>query len=429
MPTAAPTPTIAPDNAVRGAAALAGRTEAAAAGLQFDGDPWFAYGTELIAAGQAAWRESRAALDALPLASEMLAQVTAAVAAEQRRDFDIPVSALRMSPTDGRFYSGHPELQVLTANEHAWKQLVCGRARAPGAAASYLPTLPLPIVAAGVNHHLATARTNNGEVPRAMLRTKRVDGAPGRSIYAAVSPGFGRFDVDQVAAALAANVHPTARGKAVGVGARWELQAQFGLPVEPVVGDVFTAMLSITGADDGSRRLRVQVAMEQVRCVNLTRLPASVEIGDGVMHRGTGIAEKIGAAIAEGYTKIASFVERWADASQSRILFDLDLGAEQVFAVLLANGHIARPSGMTAEEFVGACVRAYQTAPEYGLTQRGVSYAVTLAAQQLSPWAAAEIEEQAGDLLYNYVVINPEAYRSAQSAAGDSALGKMLEID
>lgn len=422
-------PNIAADNAARGSAALADRLAAEAAGFKFDGTPWFAYGTELIDVGKNAWREQRAALDALPLASDMLDNVAAAVAAENRRDFDIPVSALRMR-ADGLMYNGHADLQGLAFNEHAFRQFLCARAGAPGAAASYLPTLPTDIMAPAVNHHLATARTEKGEIPRAMLRTKNPVGANGRrSVYAAVSPTFERYDVDQVAAALAGIVHPTARGKAILNGARWELQAQFGAPVEPVVGDVFNAMLSITGADDGSRRLRVQVAMEQVRCVNLTRLNASIEIGDGVMHRGKQLAEKIAAAIKEGYGKIESFVERWADAAKSEIVFGMNLGVEQVFAVLLANGHIARPGGMSAEDFVAACTRAYWEAPEYGLTQRGVSYAVTKAAQSLAPWAAAEVEEQAGELLYNYVVINPGEFDSAQRAAKGTALASFLEID
>lgn len=410
---------IDPINA-RGEQALADRKAAEQAGHAFGEDPMYAYGTELIDAGKDNWHEQRRNHFEQALTSEVMSKVRSTVSDQFRTDAVVSISDLRFTP---EFKLSNGFGLDVSMTDRSFRQLLCSRAGAPSQAATYLPMIPADIARLAANHHLATS------TDKVMLRS-RLDGDR-RTVYAALGASFPRFDVDQVADVLGRAVHPTSRGRAIIDGAKWELVADFIKDEVPVVGDIFHAKISVRGADDGTSAIEPSIILEQARCVNLTRI-SSIK-SSRIVHSGKmqTVADRVQDAITQGYETVRSFVERWALAAQTEIIDSAyELGARQVFAVLLANGHVSRPDGWTSEQFVDACVRSYgDVESEYGLTQRGISYALTKAAQQLSPWSASVVEEQAGQLLYNFVTINDREYDNAVSRSKDSDFAKVLEIN
>ena len=380
-------------------------------GFVFREPAWFADGTRLWDIGAKAFRAQRLAFEEMPLARVVMNGVIDRVRAEDRHDYTVPVGSLRMR-YDGRLYNHNAALQKLALTDWSYAQLLA-RAGAPAAAGSYLPTLPTEIAADAANYHLIKADIGpdgkpiaEGNRRRVMLRTRR-DEAGGRMVYAALGARYERHDVNQVAEALAAAVPSHAKGKFITDGARWELMVSFGSPIEPCVGEVFNAWISVRGADDGSRGIRINSVLERVRCRNLTRQTASITV-DKLAHKGKLLAKKVRDALDTAYQSVAKFAERWADAAKTQVLSQgFDLGVEQVMQILVDQGLVTRPTGVDAADFVAQLVAAYYEEPGLGLTQQGLNCAITRAAQQYAPWAAETMEEEAGELLYNYVCVTP----------------------
>lgn len=245
-------------------------------------------GTALWDSGVDKLRSDRATWKRLPLASEVVGLVEAALQAEDRRDYAHSVATLRLRPSDGRIVQAHnverADVQGLGYNAHTLRQLVAQVGPlddAPRGFAGALLYLSDRERAEIVNARLARMGEDGTAVT---LRTRLPHVGDGSRIArAALSKTYGSITDADIARALGA-VLKRAQDRTGRMDykpgdskSRFEVIWPSEIPVETfVVGDVHYACLSITNSETGEGSLRIAPAVVRARCANLT-----VSVGEG----------------------------------------------------------------------------------------------------------------------------------------------------
>lgn len=413
------------------------------AGIAFKTPTFFAHGTRMIQAGTDRYRQIREELDARQRAHLLQDEIDLAYAGEKRQDIAVELPDVRMDDTTGRIYrvSANGAGARLPVSTYALGQLV-SRAGAPGLPGGYLAACPPALRAENANHWLARAvegegkRAGNGL--KATLRTKletvgsNGNAATRRSVFACVGTRFStEADYPHAVRAFLKAIPAHAKGQWIHDGRRWRFRASFPsdvLPQDARVGDVFVASLWIEGVDDGSGSIKLGVDAERVACINCGTI-ATEDVAGSVRHVGRTVLDKIAGLTAKLNAKLAPFAGAWAKARAEQIIGTAaDVTPEHVFGQLVEQG-LVDVSGVSDEELTARLVRAWQQEPGY--SKADLWNAITRAAHTeawRSPWQTAELEEQAGELLYQRVSIAPPAAQAAaQTDAGARFAG--VEID
>lgn len=246
-------------------------------------------GTALYSSGVEKLKADRAGWKRLPLASEVVALVTEALAAEDRKDFPEAVAGLRLRPSDGRIVRrenlGNPKAAGLGYGPHTLRQLVAQvdpLDDAPRGFASALLYLEDRERAEIVNRRLDRM---GDETTTVTLRT-RVPHSGDRIARAALSEKYGSVTDHDIAKAVGQTLVSDRSGrldyKPGDARSRFEVIWPSEIAVETfVVGDVHYGMLSIGNSETGEGSLTIAPAVVRAACANLT------------ISTGTGIEESI----------------------------------------------------------------------------------------------------------------------------------------
>lgn len=375
-------------------------------------------------------RKARLELAARPLIGELVKSVCATVGAEQRHQAPRVLTGLTYGADDHL----RPEGQTtggarMTAR--AFAQLL-GRAGAAPYAATYLghESMPAEMRAEHVRHWLTEAVDTKqvqrkGErvprtvtVPRDAVLLTKLDTEGRRYIYGVVSDSYTRYDLDAAIGDIAKAVPAESRGALAynPESTRWRVDVSLGAEFEPVVGDIHRVTMRVKSSDAGGGSVTVELFAERARCLNFSKIKLRGKAAR-VRHTGDSVADKVRALLDVKAEALRDFSAVWAEANQTALIGEALAGdgeARDVFRALIKAGHLPAPDGEDAA--VAHYFNAWLKEP--GHTRADFVNAATRAAHEApwsSPWASETIEDQAGELLYNQLVINP-AWRQEASA-------------
>jgi hypothetical protein len=261
-----------------------------------------------------------------------------------------------------------------------------------------------------INTWAAAAKTA-GKARPGLVRTM-LDKEGKRGVYAVLSRDYKVRDLPECQLAFRKALEKLSTSEARGefrmAGPRWTLRATFhsALLAELArVGEVFRAAVWVAGVDDGTGSVRVGVGVERARCVNLTTI--SVQEIRGLRHNSRDFDAKLQDMLAHSVQKVAYFAEAWGEAAKQQVVEKVydNLDPQAVFGELVRRGLVKIP-GVSPEDMVERLVRAWRVEPGYARTD--IINAITRAAHTetwKSPWVQDSLEEQAGNLVYNKLVL------------------------
>lgn len=269
------------------------RQEKARVACQLAGIEWpetiLPPGTALYQSGVEKLRSDRAQWRKLPLASDVINMVEAALKLENRQDYLTDVRGLRLRPADGRIVT--PDLinsdprafAGMAYGPHSLRQLVAqidplnGSPRGFANALLYLDDQERAEI---VNKRIL--RWADGDPKNVTLRTRQPHYGDGTIMRAALSKIYGSVTDYDIAGALA-GILVTDRSARLDYKpgdnrSRFEAIWPSEIPIGTfVVGDVHYAVLQITNSETGQGGLRISIAVVRAACANLT-----VRVGQGI---------------------------------------------------------------------------------------------------------------------------------------------------
>lgn len=383
----------------------------------------YALGTPVNQIGVDNYRASRAQYDELPSVEEVVNNLIEKIKEEDRYDFETEIPSFSYTENNILF---DEEGRLLIPTPWALKQLI-ERSRPQSGinheaalkAASYVsdPSCPKWLRKDIVNYYLHHALKNKKPI-NVVFRTREpiyisgVDKEIHNQLFAVVSNRYNRdCDTDVLARIMAKNVEEIgvpAKAEAIYDGQRFKMTVWYHSDIEtPVAGELFKAGVIIESADDGSRGISVTPTVWRNLCLNFIILDKATQTIK-FTHLKSDLYESISDAIDLSMSKVSVFGEVWAEANKEKIINSIykDYDATSVFEALVKQGHI-KISGCDRNEMVARLVNAWSKEPGY--TRADIVNAITRAAHEnswSSPWTTTELEEQAGELLYNKLVLN-----------------------
>jgi hypothetical protein len=359
--------------------------------------PIYALGTPVNEVGAKNYRASRKSFEKLPTFKCLAKDALATIEAEHRKDVHHNLCDLFMHE-DGSVLVPN-EKKPLSLSKRAFEQMLY-RAKMPRGSASYLEACEPALRSTNMNQWLTRA------ADAVVLRTRKCNEG-GREIYATLSDHrYHLYDFDKLAEGLLATVPTGARGEFIYDGSRYQLKAHFHSDIQPesaVAGEIFHASVIIDSADDGSRAIRVQAAVMRNLCRNLIILHTDKK-EEQATHLDVDLETRIPELIKRACERVKGFAERWTEATRERIAEEAGgmYDVTPIFERLVDEGLIEM-EGVADEEMIARLLCAWSQEP--GGTRADVLNAITRAAHEETwgnPWAASELEEQAGKLLYNF---------------------------
>lgn len=400
--------------------------KAAEVGWAFQEKTLYAVGTRV---DPHSYKRSREAFEKRPFNDETLEGVKAAYAAERRHDYKVDGPSIHM--TNDGYIATKPNSSGAPIAPWALGQLA-QRLGAPGGSGSYLGGSPVAHRQDCLNFWANSAYAERGgkkskhvEPISVKLRT-RIDQATGKpAIYAALSPHYNtKFDYPKVAEVFVKMIgerFPESRGEFVTNGRKWRFRSLLHSAFQDndvVVGDLVRGCIFVEGADDGSSSIRVGGEVEQARCINLTTIFAK-QLENAIRHNQTteALQKMLDTQITKAAVKITGFRDAWKKASTEQQLIEKagDEGAEWVFSELVRQ-RLVWAVNDKPDELVNRLCLAWRLQPGY--SKAHIVNAITRAAHTnpwTNPWSTETLEEQAGELLYNKVVIAPYEEKSAET--------------
>lgn len=358
---------------------------------------FYAKGTKMMADGEAVARGYAREFKSRNLTAIECADAKAAITAENRTDVEVPLKDLTV---DDRGVLVGPDNLELELTEQAFRQL-----------SSHAMVSVPKALRGNVNLWLPRSR----KVLKARTRDKRKGRlTPAkREMFALVTDKYTPFDIDEVAGAIAETLGKDDLSRAVfkydGSKAKFDvcLNAEYSMPDELAVGRVHRVGARIETADDGTSGIWAKLYAERISCINCTILK-----GDNCVfyRKHVGSVDECVDLFKEamGYADvaIAQFAELWGMAGDN-VYKDTETGeqlsASEAMKRLVGKGlvHVPYVKG-------GALLSKLEDAwnVEPGDSVQSVNRAITRMAHSeswKSKWYTEEVEEQAGELLYNRV--------------------------
>ncbi len=361
--------------------------------------------------------KKRAEFNARPLISKVAADVEQLIQSERRRADIVTLSDLRYGSDDKirrAKATGNPGIAM---TRHALGQLLQRSGAAPFAT-NYLthPTVPAEMRVPHVQHWLNNApsiKIEDKQVPITGSILSKNNAAGERYAYGVVSDKYARYDIDAVMRDVAKAVPGTSRATMVynAESTRWRLDVSIGAQFEPVVGDVHTVILRFRGSDAGAGSIIGGMMAERARCLNFSTIRLNGK-NTRVRHVGTTVGERVRALLEVQGAALQEFAAAWKDANEEAIIgraLQGDGEARKVFGALVDAGHVDAPEGkeMAVERFFNAWLE------EPGYMRSDFVNAITRSAHEAqwsSPWVSEALEDQASELLYNRLVLNPDKF-------------------
>lgn len=350
-------------------------------------------GTALYASGLERLRSDRRLWASKPRVGQAVPVVVAALEAEDRKDYAVEVSQLRLREDNGRVASTEvyqdPKVVGFGYSPHAFRQLLGG---VPG-----LRPGEAPRGTAGVLLHLSDAeraRLVNARIGASdatlTLRTKVLHSGQ-RALRAALSTKYADLPDEGLAATLGelfgdARANVRLDYKPGDGQSRFELIFPSELPIETFrVGDVHYATIQVRNSDTGEGSLVVRPAVLRARCANLT-----LSTGEGVATRLVHVGDKealrgkLRAALLAAEAQLAPLVAAIQRSAKAVLPYQPGDLIERLAKALQVSAERAKDWKETLET---------RYLPEAGLTAWSLSAAITEAAQRAPHWLAQEKEE------------------------------------
>lgn len=347
-------------------------------------------GTKMMAQGVEKAMDSRNTWDSLPTARVATATLSAEVKAERRKDYQDVELANLIVDAEGHLTRANGGLRF---TDWSWSQV---RSMAPRGIA----------LRNNFNSWLGESEAS------AVFRTRNPDpSTKTRQLFAAVSDRYAVTDGHDVLARVADRLPGMTRGRVTYSPSTTRLEADMTLhnPYEceddVVVGRLHRLGLRYTTRDDGGERHRLRLYAERIACINCTLIPFDIA-GLDKIHTGDAAAvwQAIDEILVHAESIMGQFADHWHAAHVTRIMDGAGTaeGAQGVFGRLVDAG-LVEAGGIKRDVLVGRLVNAWASEPGY--TYQSVNRAITRAAHGYS-WAEGvsdELEEQAGQLLYQRV--------------------------
>jgi hypothetical protein len=431
---------------VTGAARSNVDREAARAAGFAPAEPYYRVGTPVIEMGVANARKSRLEHDKLPTVREACQRVIDKIVAEERHEVEVLAADLGMREdgkllVNGRAYEltrpafsglttrlGYGGAQYLAKcpselrahNVNTWRELLTEREAAEQKAVEARR-------AAGDTKATYEAQKLAMRVRTRAAAPERGDGG-GKEIFAAVSPGYTAFDADKICQAIAKASPADARAAITydGENARMLARVQFHSDVRPqnyVAGEFFKAAVSVRTDDTGGGSIVVSSMVFQNLCLNLICIDRAGQVVARIRHVGNvyELAKKLEAAYKKALESLNHFLVQWGYACEENVVERARSTAETeipqgelalpgLFNGILDAGLVTLPRLGTEKarrdsidklcdlwegDRSSARVRPY-------VTRASIANAFTAFARDLDaedPWAAEEIQREAGALL------------------------------
>lgn len=362
---------------------------------------FFAHGTEMIQAGKEKAMAGRSDWDKLPFVGDACDKLIERIKNEVRQDSIVKLKHLLIDHVGIMRHSLGGNYIVEPV---AWNQL-----------SKFAPDEMDNRLRSNLNSWIGKSEKT------VKLRTRNPDQKTGiRQCFAAVGKSYNSFDWDQLALVIKNTAYPSdARANVLYDGSRATFEVTLHNPYdiqEVAVGRAFRVAVIISSADNGTEGYRIKFKAVRIACINCT-LIADENVIFRTTHRGNKFQEVVEQAIRQSSHAMDSFAERWS-AAYTKMYHDrydgTPLGAEETFKRLIAAKKIVVPH-MNRDELLAELMEAWNKEP--GDTVAHVNAAITRMAHESaeswkSPWYQEDLEDTAGELLYqkNYVLeqIDPE---------------------
>lgn len=365
-------------------------------GLAMDeGQQFFVNGTKMLSCGEATAMNLRKQYEEEPTVGEAMDKFIGQIKAEDRKDYTAPVKNLWIDKVG--VLQGANGGVLLT--ENGYTQLV-NNFRGTGAA-------DVPVRLRN-NVNLWAYKSEKF----AMLRTRNPQPNGVRVGYAAVGSRYGACDLDEIAAmvadAMPKDAHATTLYKDAHGTINVSLAPTYNVE-ELGVGRLHRVIASISSADDGTERIRVRYKAQRIRCINCTTLMDN-RLVFARKHVGDSVKEIFQLALYKAGEAMEIFSAKWREANEKAILDKNDgsaLSAEETFKRLVAHGYIT-VGGIKKPLLVSKLMDAFHAEPGAGAAH--INMAITRLAHEglgswKSPWIVEDLEEQAGNLLFQSVYV------------------------
>lgn len=354
-------------------------------------------GTALYTSGLEKLRSDRARWRALPVASEALPVIGAALAAEDRQDWSYDVSTLRLREDNGRIateFSYQAPVKAkpgLGYTAHSFRQLVqavpgLAAGEAPRGMAGALLYLTDQERAGIINARIGEARGGQALT----LRTKVVHSGA-RVTRACLSSRYADCQDVHVAEAIRGALN--GRGSTAKIDykpgdgqSRFEIIFPSEVPIRTFrVGDVHYATIQIRNSETGEGSLLVRPAVLRAACANLT-LSTGEGVATRMVHAGSGenLRNKLKAALLAAEAQLAPLVAAIQRSAETPLDYTPGDLIEKLARALDLEAARARDWRETLEG---------RYLPTAGNTVWSLASAVTEAAQRAPNWIAQEREE------------------------------------
>jgi len=344
------------------------------------------YGTE-----ESLHADANRKFDAMPSISAATETLLARIEAEDRQDDVRPVSEQSID-WDGRMGSANHErieLSDLAMGQLARRAPFKDRRR--------------------FNFNLWTKDCDKTAVFRTL---KREDGQ--REAYTVLSERYTAMDIDAVAADFCAAMPDDCKAqfRYNGDGGRYELEAILARPLD-VAGEAHRVSVVLRDADNGTSSKNLHLKVWRSICTNGLSLK-DLALMSRVRHSGSveSLQDQLALALSNVSHAIESFTERWGRARSERFASSEDgnwLPGSEVLRRLAATKQLTA-AGVKPGALYEALHAAWVKEP--GDKVSDILNAVTRSAHEnswASKWVQEDLEEQAGELLYqrNYIVRAP----------------------
>jgi len=384
----------------------------------------YAMGTPVNQVGIDNYKASRTEYENLPLAEEVAESISQKIASEHRLDIEQELIDTTYD-VENILYSSEGNGYI--PSSWALKQLI-ERSRpqtgihheAAIKAASYAsdPQCPDWMRKDIVDHYTNHALKNKKAIS-VVLRTRdpiylSSENEDFKQLFAVVSNRYNRdCDADVIAKMMARKVEESgvpAKAEAMYDGQRFRMTIWYHSDIKtPVAGELFKAGVIIESADDGSRGISITPTVWRNLCLNFIILDKATQTVK-LTHLRSDLYNDISEAINSAVAKVSGFGEIWTKANKDEIVDSIydNYDATHVFEALVKQGHV-KITGCDKQEMVDRLCAAWVKEPGY--TKAAIVNAITRAAHEnswRSPWATTELEEQAGELLYNKLVLKLE---------------------
>lgn len=286
----------------------------------------------------------------------------------------------------------------------------------PGGA-DYLAACPPEKRADHVNYWLQRALTKSKGEPKklSLWLRQQENNASKREVFGVFGKRYVPFGGDQILEIVMEEAPPGSKAIMKYDRYRGKIDVILNTDVKPqdcVAGEYFRVVLTVRWADDGSGAIQTESAYWRNLCLNFINLAKVKQKFGSARHTGNveNIRSIVQAAVKQATQSIEWFSTRWTESLKENVLDKYDPGNERgvrgLFEGLVYNKAVWMP-GVSPSDQVARFMACWACDYNGGGAQRtDIINAVSRAAHEYafeSPWVQEELEETAGELLYNRV--------------------------